>query len=205
MLKTRRDDPAGSIADDPAVKDALGQYDPQRPETFKPVAQARMAAQERAGLDEEYRSPITKQEALKLTAPLRTMLPGQERETLTQIGEKFQQMFGDDAETAFSYALRAHKVDAATSQIAARVMRKLNLGATPTPGEAQQLDDAKETDAAARAVTGPSWFERMLNTGAAPELSVTTPLILPFVAACPNANTGSNKERRTTLKRVNNI
>jgi hypothetical protein len=153
-LKLRRDDPAGSMSGDSGVRAALGQYDQNNPETFKPVAAARMAAQERAGIDEEYRSPITKDEALKMTEPLRTMLPGQERAVLTEVGQKFKQMFGDDADKAFAYALRAHKVDAQTAQIAARVMRKLQLGQAPTEGEAAAVDETRDINAADRAVRG---------------------------------------------------
>jgi hypothetical protein len=176
VLKQRRDDPAGSISGDPTVRDAQASYDPNNPETFRPVAAARMAAQERAGLDPEYRSPISKHEALQLTAPLRTMLPGQERQVLTELGERFQKMFGEDADTAFAYALRAHKVDAATSQLAARVMRKLQLGQMPTEDEARQLDQTAEVDAAERAVNGG-------RTGALPAAEAMQAGPAPFVAS----------------------
>ena len=169
----RREDPAGAVRKSPAVTGALAQYDPKKPETFRSVASARLAAQEQLGIEPEYRSPITKAEALQLTEPLRTMLPGQEREVLTQIGQKFEQMFGDEADPAFGYALRAQKIDAATSQLAARVMRKIALGQQLASGDARQLDDAQELDAAQRAVTSPTWFERLLNSGAAPELAAS--------------------------------
>lgn len=150
----RRDDPAGAVGRDATVIGALSGYDKNKPETFRPVATARLAAQEALGIDPEYRSPITKDEALGLTAPLRTMLPGQERDTLMALGQKFQQLFGDDAERAFAYALRAHKVDTETAQTAARIIKKLGLGKEVTPGDAGDLDSAKESAAADRAVTG---------------------------------------------------
>lgn len=150
----RRDDPAGSVGKNQMVKAALAEYKPADPTTFKSVAATRMSAQEALGIEPEYRSPITKQEALQLTAPLRTMLPGQERQVLTSLGQKFQQMFGENADEAFAYALRAHKVDAETAQTAARVMRKLGLGQMVTAAEAAEVDDVKETAAANRAIKG---------------------------------------------------
>ncbi len=155
VLKERRDDPAGSVSKDPEVVKAHAAYDPKQPETFRAVGAARMAAQEHAGLAEEYRSPITKDEALQMTEPLRTMLPGQERDMLTKIGKHFEEVFGpEDAPRAFAYALRAHKVDAETAQIASRIMRKLSLGQNLTTKEAGEFDAAREAGAAGRAVVG---------------------------------------------------
>ncbi len=118
------------------------------------MADARLIAQEQLGIAPEYRSPITKAEALKLTTPLRTMLPGDENRVLKDMGMKFQQMFGDQADEAFSYAIRAHKVEAEVAQQAASIVRKLRDGIPIVPGDAAALDGAKEGAAANRAVNG---------------------------------------------------
>lgn len=169
----RREDPAGVVDADPSVQTARASYDQTSPDTFQPVAQARLRAQEAMGIDPEYRSPITKDEALKLTAPLRTMLPGQEREVLTKLGGRFQSMFGESAPQALAYAIRAHKVDAETAQVAARVMRKLSLGQMVVPDEAHSVDAARETAAADRAITATDYTGR-------------EPIAIPFVGGYLN-------------------
>jgi GH24 family phage-related lysozyme (muramidase) len=152
LRKQRNEDPASTVAQDPHVRAAQAAVDQRKPETFLPLAASRMAAQEAAGIPEANRSPITQEEALRLTQPLRTMLPGQEREVLSQIATNMQKMFGPDADTAFSYALRVHKVDAEVAQVAARMMKKLNLGQVPTQDDAQAADTATEIAKADAAV-----------------------------------------------------
>jgi hypothetical protein len=127
LRRLRREDPALSVGNDPMVQDAATAVDPQQPATFRPLATARLAAQERAGIPEDARSPITKDEALRLTEPLRRALPGQERNVLTDIATQFQEMFGDQADRAFEYALRSSAGEAATARTAATVPREVGL------------------------------------------------------------------------------
>ncbi len=154
VVKLRNEDPASSVAEDPAVRDISRTVDPKKPETYKPLIAARYAAQERAGIPDDAQSPITKQEALSLTVPLRRMLPGQEREVLTGLAEEFKARFGTEADSAFEYALRVHRVDAETAKAASRVMKKLGLGEEPDEADSRAMDRAKEVDAADRAVGG---------------------------------------------------
>lgn len=202
----RRDDPAGAVGRDATVVGALSGYDKNKPETFRPVAAARLAAQEALGIDPEYRSPITKDEALGLTAPLRTMLPGQERDTLTALGQKFQQLFGDDAERAFAYALRAHKVDAETAQTATNIVKKLWHGKEITAGDAGDLDAAQEHAAADRAVN--KWPDQLAGGTAeggvmpsppqgqaqGPELPVVPPRAIEYLLANPGTAAAFDKQ-----------
>lgn len=148
----RREDPAGAVSRLPVVKDATAQYDPKRPETFQPVAQARLVAQENLGIEPEYQTPITKAEALQLTKPIGTMLPGQEHETITGVYGTFQKMFGDNADKAFAYALRARKVQAEVAQQAAGIMRTVANQATVQQQQARDLDRLTEMAASDRAV-----------------------------------------------------
>lgn len=155
VRKLRNDDPARSVADDPAVKQAAQGVDPKDPASMKPLIAARLAAQERAGLPEDMRSPITRSEAIAMTVPLRRMLPGQEREVLTALGEDFKQRFGENADSAFQFALRAHKIDAETAKAATRVMKKLGLGQPLDTADERSIAGATELDAAKRAI-GPA-------------------------------------------------
>lgn len=159
----RQEDPASSIATDPQVKIAAQGATFDDPAKLKPLITARLAAQDRAGIPPDAQSPITKAEAMTLTVPLRRMLPGQERQTLRDMGEQFKELFGTDADTAFAYALRVHKVDAATAQSAAQVVKKLGLGQAPSRADASATDSNGEI-AAAKASTGTTSFYDGLDT-----------------------------------------
>lgn len=152
VMMKRQEDPAASVADDPMVKQAAQGVDDKDPSTFQPVIKARLVAQDRAGIPKDAQSPITKNEALAMTAPLRQMLPGQERQVLTDLGKSFKEKFGDNADQAFAYALRTHKISAETAQVAARVVKKLAMGQTINLGGARSADNEAEISAADNAM-----------------------------------------------------
>ena len=89
-----------------------------------------------------------------MTRPLRTMLPGEERAALAQIGQNLQRMFGEGAMQAFAYALRAQRLDGQVTVAAARIARKLGLGQMPTDAESRTADEQADIDAATRIMTG---------------------------------------------------
>lgn len=143
--KTRREDPASAADQMPAVKDALQTYDPKKPETFGLVATARMAAQEELGIDADYRSPITKSEALQMMKPVQQALPGLRAQALEETGAKFRNMFGDDAPRAFVYALRAmHLSGEVDIQAASGVIESLMKGRPITQQEQRDFRDAQQ-------------------------------------------------------------
>jgi GH24 family phage-related lysozyme (muramidase) len=157
IQEARRNDPAGVVSKNPAVQATLGRYDEKNPESFKAVADARLQAQEQLGIDPEYRSPITKAEALKMTLPLRRVITGDTAGSLQavrEVGEKFQKMFGDQADEAFAYALRAQKVEAEVAQQAGVLLRKMAKGEPLRPADATPVDAAQERAASERAVRG---------------------------------------------------
>ncbi|MGY4294605.1 soluble lytic murein transglycosylase-like protein [Bradyrhizobium sp. i1.4.4] len=157
-LRKQRDiDPAETVNSDPFVKAA--EAAPSGPGAVKAIVEARLAAQTRAGIPKENQSPITQAEAITLSRPLRTMLPGQERDVLTAMATKFQDIYGEHADEAFAYALRAHKVDTEVAQIAARLVKKLGLGQLPDESEARVTSTTAELGAAERAVSAPAPFD----------------------------------------------
>lgn len=155
----RQEDPVSSVAQDPQVKLAAQGAALDDPAKLQPLVTARLAAQERAGISEDAQSPISKAEALTLTVPLRRMLPGQERQTLMEMGEQFKKLFGENADSAFAYALRVHKIDAATAQTAAKVMKKLGLGEPPERADTKATDGNAELSAAIAATGTTSFYD----------------------------------------------
>jgi hypothetical protein len=87
-----------------------------------------------------------------MTVPLRRMRPGEERQTLRALAIDFQEKFGDDAEIAFSYALRQHRIVEETARQAARLARKMAAGETITQADQSALDSASEVGAADKAI-----------------------------------------------------
>jgi GH24 family phage-related lysozyme (muramidase) len=150
--KKRRDDPAGAVRKSPAVTQALAQYDPQKPETYRSVADAQLAAQADLGIEPAYRSPITKDMALQLTAPIWHALPGQEKEAVQKATETFEKMFGRNWPEAFTYALGTHREDQAVKEAAANVIHRFLKGEPVGPTEARQADQQGEVAAAEGAV-----------------------------------------------------
>ena len=163
--KKRRDDPAGAVSKVPAVVQAQAQYDPRQPETFRSVVDARLAAQEALGIEPANRSPITKDEALRETAPIWHALPGQETRVVRDVAARFEKMFGPDWPEAFTYALGTHREDLAVKEAAATVIRQFIKGQPVSPTEARQADQQREVQAAEAAV----------NAGAPPRPSAPKP------------------------------
>jgi hypothetical protein len=165
IQQQREEDPAGSVENDPVVRktragfaaakpgSAPGSFDQNDPKAWAEIGAARFAAQERAGIPAEDRSPITKAEALQFTVPLQRMLPGEESDTVRKLGQKFQQMFGKDADSAFAYALRVHKVDAKAADTVGYVIRKLIMGEPISLDKVRAGDQQTEIAAADAAVT----------------------------------------------------
>ncbi|WP_128947135.1 lytic transglycosylase domain-containing protein [Bradyrhizobium zhanjiangense] len=175
-LRKQRDiDPAETVRTDPLVKAAETAPDGSR--SVRAIVEARLAAQTRAGIPKENQSPITHAEAITLTRPLRTMLPGQERDVVTAMATKFQDMYGEHADQAFAYALRAHKVDNEVAQFAARLVRKLGLGQLPDESDARVTSATAEIGAAERAISAATPFD--------PSYSVPGYGMGPMQAAAP--------------------
>lgn len=142
-LALRKSDPAGSVADDPTVREFTKQGD------YPMVVEARMAAQAAAGIPEAARSPMTLQEVDKYSAPITRALPGKEREALNQAAEALKKDFGEHWEKAFGYMLKSMRVSAKTAEMASFVIRNLQNGGAVVPN---RLQTEIETQAAEKAV-----------------------------------------------------
>lgn len=123
LLDARLTDPAKSVEDDPIVRAVQeGQAQSYDPQSARDLFAARLAAQTRAGIERDAQSPITREEALELTAPLRGQFSSQEdrdRASEATVAE-FKRRFGSDAEIAFFYAFGVHVAEATTKFMSAR-------------------------------------------------------------------------------------
>lgn len=137
----RTNDPAGAVSRTEPVVEAMKQYDPKAPETFITVANTRMAEQRRLGIPEDAQSPITKTEALTESRPVQLALPGQKMDALEKMGVRFRTMYGDNADKAFLYALKAMKIQGDTAAQYEGIFKSLADGKPITEAERR---DARE-------------------------------------------------------------
>lgn len=152
--------------------------DPQKRAARTGYVNTLLAAQERIGIPEDAQTPMTREEAMDVSAPLRRMLPGQEQEVLGALAKELEDRYGDNADKAFSYALQVNKLNKETAQAAARLMKKLGMGGLDSPTtlpatpEARRLSDVSEVAAAQAAVQGDSADEFIRNYSQFGETSV---------------------------------
>lgn len=159
QINLRRTDPALSVQTDPVVKETemLGPVGAQSEATGL-ILDARLSAQERAGIPKELQSPITAAEAAELIKPIERALPGQERQAVEQVAKNIQKIYGDKWESAFKYALRSQRQSAAVSEAASITFRRLLQGQTPAPAA---------PPAQTPAVTAPGAIDRAVESRSA--------------------------------------
>lgn len=166
ILQQRAKDPAQAVSNMPEVRAAAEKLDPRDPKSVLALADARMRAQEQLGIAEEYRSPLTTDEARayarRLTDPMVTNKPDAARQLIENVrsfyGEKY-------AQPALSAILRAQGVDRATSEQVAQIYNNVTKasglrGPTATEQEAAaaaaSAARARQVFPEADAVTGPN-------------------------------------------------
>lgn len=151
IIKARANDPAGAVANLPAVKQAQQGVDYQNPESLIPLVKARLAAQDAIGIPASQQQPMTKSEAQRIMAPVVNALPGTERQQLQQIIPYFQKAFGGQADRALQFAIEQAKVDTDTAGIAASMFKKIGMGQKPTQTDQNMLATAQTNGAMAKA------------------------------------------------------
>lgn len=156
VAKERRVDPAAAADRTPEVKATLQNASLDRPESYQAVAKARAIAQDRLGIPEDLRVPMTRAEAQQVAKPLELAAQGGDpremRDVLTDTVKQLQTGFGEQADTAFQQVLKESHIGRQNAEMAAVVLRKLAAREMPTQAEARAVDDAAKTASADRAV-----------------------------------------------------
>ncbi|WP_156964633.1 hypothetical protein [Methylocapsa aurea] len=154
IAKQRAEDPAGAADQLPEVAAAKAQANPADPNTVLALAKARLIAQERIGIPEPARQPVTKDEVKQIMAPLTAALPGQERAALSKIIPALDKAYGPYADRVLQFGLQVAGQDNETAGIAANLMRKLHNGERPGLTDAAALQQAQTNAAMAAAALG---------------------------------------------------
>lgn len=148
LQKLRETDPAASVGEDVSVKSAIAAAKKNDPASMKAIFDARMAAQERAGV--VNRSPITIAEAQQYIPDIYSALrqrEGDEKAAIQKVADKMKSQYGDYWQPAFSFALRAMNMNVEQSQAIGNIVGKLLSNAPLTEKDGAAIDAAKEKDA----------------------------------------------------------
>lgn len=154
VLKLREADPAQSVANDAQVRGAQAAYNPQKPETVQVLVEARLAAQERAGITPLARSPITDREARTLAAGLEGGLPSQTRDRIEGLITGLQQTYGKHADDVLVAVMGTITKNKELSEQMAGMAKKLARGQNPTTSEAAVIDKVSDAQQASRSMSG---------------------------------------------------
>lgn len=132
VLALRGTDPALAVAEDPAVKAATIAMG-KDPNYLKPLMDARLSAQERAGVPPSRRTPITLSEATEISNPILSALPGKENVVIPEVIKATMQKYGDKWQQAFTFAMSAQGVPARLANPMAVALRRAGMTNINTP------------------------------------------------------------------------
>ena len=156
IQKARNEDPAGSVSQMDAVREAQAGVRPNDAASFQHLVQTRLEAQRALGIPDDAQAPLTKAEAMQMTAPLARVLPGQEAAALEKVASQFREAFGDRAPQAFAYALSVRHQHGEAAAQAADLLLRLSRGEPITADERRQARDAEDQRRAQQAAPAPT-------------------------------------------------
>lgn len=154
IVEQRIKDPAAAVDRLDFLKPVAEQATFENPESYRPLVNARMAAQEGIGIPESARLPITKAEALELWNTVRYAPEDRKPEAVKEVVRTVDAAFGDHSAAALGAMLKFARVDQATREQAAVVLKRLARDEAATVHDARALDQAQAIDASAKAVQG---------------------------------------------------
>jgi hypothetical protein len=154
IVEQRIKDPAAAADRLDFLKPVAEQATLEDPESYRPLVNARMAAQEGLGIAESARLPITKAEAMELWSTVRYAPEDRKPEAVKEVVRTVDAAFGEHSGAALGAMLRFARVDQATREQAAVVLKRLARDEAATVHDARALDQAQAIDASEKAVQG---------------------------------------------------
>jgi hypothetical protein len=154
IVEQRDKDPAAAADRLEFLKPVADRASFENPETYRPLVNARMAAQEGLGIPESSRSPITKAEATELWNTVRFAPEDRKPDAVKEVVRTVDAAFGEHSAAALGTMLRFARVDEATRQQASIVLKRLARDEAATVHDARALDQAQAIDASDKAVQG---------------------------------------------------
>lgn len=159
ILDLRRSDPAAAVEGTFAtVQQAKAALDPERPETYRGLAQARMDAQAGIGIPELARAPLTKREAQAIAGEIsRASDPGAAARTIAgQLAERY----GDLTDGVLTQVLREAGSGKDAAAEATAILRRAD-GRRPVSAGGSRAADASRASSAVAGEDRPKSFKQV--------------------------------------------
>lgn len=157
IREAREKDPAASVADFPEVKAAAEKFAAAQKEGGADIGELlkiRLDAQERAGIPESDRSPITKAEAqalLDLPSNPYLLTEKEYRKRLQSAADRAEEQYGPlAARQVFEAAVRFHVKDKTGSEAAAGMLTKMARGEPVTRDDYRRMTALQDIDTVSR-------------------------------------------------------
>lgn len=184
MQVTRSKDPAASIDKNSEVAAARADQNGDPMERARRIMDARLTAQERVGIPEAVRSPITEAESRKLLAPL-TGLKGVEiYPELIKLVPQIVQQYGEYSDEALRYMSRTLYRDSASQEIFTGIIQNIkDTGAVEAAEKARMAELAEINSREGALATRPGGA----GSYAAPVYRPPAPQAVEYLKAHPDS------------------
>lgn len=162
--KMRRDDPAASVAEIPEVREVISKVRQNDPQSTQAGVTAVLAAQSAAGIPNALQSPITRNEAQRLAAPLvvasrttgRDTVTPQERAVLQGVVKTVSDIYGPYAERVLPRVIEEGLKDRQFGPMATAIFKKMAAGQPITSTDRANVEAASDAGNATGAMAGSS-------------------------------------------------
>jgi hypothetical protein len=182
IREMRENDPAKAVGELPMVTQAAANVDPQDPRTVQNLVRTRLEAQERVGVREASRQPITRAEAKVIAAPLQNLSDADYVGALEDLANELQPRYGpltDEVMTsAIEMVIRSRSAAETMNQIIASFVRK---GTIPQ-ADIEALREELETEAVDRAVSPESIADQAAEQFPSSDLAESTRLMEQYLS-----------------------
>lgn len=155
LIRARRADPAAAVMAFDEVAQAKKALDPKRPDTFAALARARLDAQERLGIDELARAPLTEAEADALLKPVKLAAPGQDGAAMETLIADIQRRYGALARPVVVQLLHRSGVGKDLAGKGYGLLDQMMRGEAPARADLRAAGALRQADQADRAVAPP--------------------------------------------------
>lgn len=189
LMKLRRTDPAQAVLEIPEVRDAHRAIDARDPVTVQRAVTASLAAQTAAGIPEGVQSPITRDDAKRIAAPLvavsrvtpEGIVTRDERKVLEGVVRTVQSTYGPYAERVLPHVIEEGIKDRQFGPIATTIFKKLVRGEAIMPSDRTAVERSSDVANATQAITATSTASKSMPAPSygAIQLLISKPELAP--------------------------
>ena len=156
LRELRDKDPASAVEELPEVVKATEavRANPDDPEAFQTLIRTRIDAQEKVGIPENLRTPVTKSEARIIMAPAKGLEGKEMQAALQDIRGRLEAQYGPFARAAFLSAIEDTVKSKEIAEEMEGIVNRSMRGLPATGAQQRRLEFLSESNDAARAFSG---------------------------------------------------